>query len=67
MGLEDFKTEPKRVGEKEKFQKPELCPKCGKDGEHLRNNEYRCTTDRDECETLTWFHADFELDNAQMY
>lgn len=62
MGLEAFKTEPKRVGDKEKFRKPELCPDCGEEGQHVRGTEYRCTTDRDECEVLTWLHSDFELD-----
>lgn len=66
MALEDFKSEPKRVGDKDKFQKPELCPCCGKEGEHVRGNEYKCTTDRDQCETISWFHTDFDIDHATM-
>lgn len=67
MGLEAFKSETKLVGEKEKFKKSKLCPCCGKEGEHIRNHQCRCTTDKEECDTLTWYHSDFTLNNATLH
>lgn len=67
MGLEAFKTEPQRVGDKEKFQKPELCPNCGSEGEHLRDTQWKCTTDRDECEVISWLNTNYEIDNANLH
>lgn len=66
MGLENFVTEPQRARDKEKFQRSELCPDCGEEGEHLRGNEYRCTTDREKCSTVTWISNDYEIDYAKV-
>jgi len=64
MGLDAFKSTPDRVGEKEKFENPELCPNCGQEGEHVRRVEWRCTTNTDECETLIWYHTNFKIKDA---
>jgi len=67
MGLEEFKTEPTRISEKKKHQKESLCPECGDEGDHIRDNEWRCVTDEGECRVLTWRHTDFKLNNATLH
>lgn len=68
MGLESFKTKPKLTGEKNKFQRSILCPSCGSKGEKVEegsiDTKYRCTTDSQDCSTITWIHTNYELDNA---
>lgn len=73
MGLEAFTsddsethTEPDSVTDKEKFQKEELCPDCGKEGKHLRGNEWKCTTPSEKCEVITWFNSGTEGSNASV-
>lgn len=67
MGLDSYKSEPTRVGEKDKHRKAKLCPNCGKEGEHLRGNEWRCTTEYTECDTLWWIHTDYMIEDAKMH
>lgn len=66
MGLDDFKggvdSKPGIKWKKDRLHKEHLCPSCGEEAEHIRNNEWRCTTDRDKCEVITYFHVDFETD-----
>lgn len=71
MALEDFVTESDEPDyhdnpklNKEKLHEPHLCPNCGNEGEHIRGNEWRCTTDKKECETITYRHVSYKRDNA---
>lgn len=38
------------------------CPRCNNEGERIKGVEYRCVTDNEECEVLTWLVTEFETD-----
>jgi len=63
MGLESFNSEPESDSESEDTREEGECPHCKQEGEHLSGAEYRCTTEIDECEVLTWREVDFTIED----
>jgi hypothetical protein len=65
MGLDSFISEPDKEDktsyhdnptlDKEKLHNPDLCPSCGKEGEHLRGIEYKCVAHHTECSVITYY------------
>lgn len=61
MALSDFIDESQLEQDQEidilENKPPDICPSCKQSGEHARGKEWRCTTDRDKCETLYWINS----------
>lgn len=71
MALEDFASDSDEPEyhensklNKKKLHEEEYCPNCGKEGEHVRGSQWRCTTPSSECETITYRHPNYERNNA---
>jgi len=66
MGLEQFTNDSDNEGDAEQVDSNSICPACDKQGEHVRGKEWKCTTDSDECEVITWRNNEYELKHATM-
>jgi len=74
MGLESFTTSDDSNKKKDyhdndnldkaKLFNDEVCPRCGKEAEHLRGSEYRCNTDSSKCGVVYYFANNFSDNNA---
>lgn len=64
MGLDSFKggAEKEKKGikwSKPKLHKPHLCPHCGTDNTTEREYDWKCNADN--CDTLTYIPANYEV------
>jgi hypothetical protein len=71
MALDDFIADSQEPQyhentslDKAKLHEESLCPGCGEEGKHLRGSEWKCTTEADKCEIITWRNANYAPDNA---
>lgn len=71
MGLSAYKEQEESYHDNDKLDKEKLhkktqCPSCGTESKHMYGNQYKCTEDQDECDTLWYITTDYKVNNANV-